>query len=54
MEMVERILLLQLWMDEVPKAFAISDTQSSPARDEYSEITYFMKVRLGLFKLMLD
>ena len=54
MEMVERILLLQLWMDEVPRAFAISDTQSSPARDECSEVACFMEVRLGLFKLMLD
>ena len=32
MEMVERILLLQLEseMDEVPRAFAISDIQSPP------------------------
>ena len=32
MEMVERILLLQLesgWMDEVPKVFPISDIQRS-------------------------
>ena len=40
MEMVEQILLLQLEleMDEVPGAFAISDIQSSPAGDERSII----------------
>ena len=41
MEMVERILMLQLvseWMDEVLRAYAISDIQSSPAGDERSSV----------------
>ena len=41
MGMVERILLLQLnqkWVDEVPRAFAISDIQSSPIGDERSSV----------------
>ena len=40
MEMVERILLLQLEseMDEVPRAFAISDIQSSPIGYERSSV----------------
>ena len=40
MEMVERILLLQLEseMDEAPRAFAISDNLSSPIGDERSSV----------------
>ena len=38
MEMVERILLLQKWVDEVPRALAISAIQSSPIGDERSSV----------------
>ena len=52
MEMVERILLLQLEseMVEVPGAFAISDIQSSPTRDERSSVCQLCRKLHDLWK----
>ena len=54
MEMVERILLLQLesekWRDEVPRAFAISDIQSSPIGDERSSVCQLCQKQHDLWK----
>ena len=43
MEMVERNLLNQKWMDEVPRAFAISDIQSSRCRNSSAYINKVAK-----------
>ena len=53
MEIVERILLLQLkseCMDEVPRAFAISDIQSSPFGDERSSVCQLCQKQHDLWK----
>ena len=52
MEMVEQILLLQLEseMDEVPRAFAISDIQSSPIGDERSSVCQLCQKQHDLWK----
>ena len=49
MEMVERILLLQLEseMDEVSRAFAISDIQSFPVGDERWSVCQLLLFALG-------
>ena len=52
MEMVERILLLQLEseMDEVPRAFAISAIQNSPAGDEMPSVCQLCQKQHDLWK----
>ena len=52
LEMVERILLLQLEseMDEVPRAFAITDIQSSPVGDEKSSVCQLYQNHHDLWK----
>ena len=53
MEMVERILLLQLESemdDEVSRAFAISHIQSSPIGDERSSVCQLCQKQHDLWK----
>ena len=52
MEMVERILLLQLEseMAEVPRAFDIPDFQSSPIGDERSSVCQLCQKQHDLWK----
>ena len=52
MEMMERILLLQLEseMDDVPRAFAISDIRSSPIGDERSSVCQLCQKQHDLWK----
>ena len=48
---MEQILLLGLeWMDEVPRAFSISDIQSSPARYEMSSVCQLCQKQHDLWK----
>ena len=52
MEIVQRILLLQLEseMDEVPRAFAISDIQSSPLEMKGSSVCQLCQKQHDLWK----
>ena len=40
----------QKWMDEVPRAFAISDIQSSPIRDERLSVCQLCQKQHDLWK----
>ena len=40
----------QKWMDEVPRAFAISDIQSSPVGDEWSSVCQLCQKQHDLWK----
>ena len=40
----------QKWMDEVPRAFAISDIQSSPIKDERSSVCQLCQKQHDLWK----
>ena len=40
----------QKWMDEVPRAFAISDIQSSPVGDERSSVCQMCQKQHDLWK----
>ena len=44
------LIILMLWMDEVPRAFAISDIQSSPIGDERSSVRQLCQKQHDLWK----
>ena len=50
MEMVEQIWLNQKWMDEVLRASAISDIQSSPIGDKRSCVCQLCQKQHDLWK----